>query len=85
MGCSSCGGRQERSVPLTSGDFEGGTDLVAPGMAAFRVIGDAYTEAVAADPENGIEAVAESDVTYHATYRSARIHQAEHGGKLRAL
>lgn len=84
MGCSSCGGQSQRSMPLTSGDFAGGTEEVPPGAATFKVLGDGYQPAVAADPAAGIEAADEVDVTYHATYRSARIHQAQHGGKLRA-
>jgi hypothetical protein len=77
MACGGCGGAR-LSSPLTSGDFATAAEPVTAETASFKVITDDYE---AGDPASGVE---ESGVTYHASYRAARIHQVQHGGKLRA-
>lgn len=77
MACGGCGGAR-LSTPLTSGDFVAGGETVTADAAAFKVIAEDY---VPGDPDSGVE---ESGVTYHPSYRAARIHQVQHGGTLRA-
>lgn len=69
MGCG-CGGGGRPPVPVTSGDLQTG----APGAPRFKVIRGET------DPETGEPLVEE-----FADYRSARIAQANGGGKLRAI